>query len=229
MKRDQLSSTKPVEKEFYQLSAKGYTIATCFTDRLDMIVSTFIWAVNRDEESIKVITELNTKYWEDYIYFSNAFDSLVEIMEVEKDDYLWDFYMRFITWWENWQYFTPIHISDLMWQLGWEVEPWKSVYDMCCGSGRMLLWAMKVNRDRYFVGQDLDRRCCLMCVINLFLNGLDGEVYRWNSLALKREEWRRFNFRFWMPYICKIGEDELTNKKEEVIDESLIPQEVTLF
>jgi hypothetical protein len=62
MKRDQLSSTKPVEKEFYQLSAKGYTIATCFTDRLDMIVSTFIWAVNRDEESIKVITELNTKY-----------------------------------------------------------------------------------------------------------------------------------------------------------------------
>ncbi len=43
----------------------------------------------------------------------------------------------------------------------------RTVNDPCCGSGRMLLSAAKIQPSWQFVGQDVDLRCVRMTAINL--------------------------------------------------------------
>jgi hypothetical protein len=43
--------------------------------------------------------------------------------------------------------------------------------------------AAKINRNAYFYGADIDRNCCMMCLINMCLNGMLGEVAWMNSLS----------------------------------------------
>lgn len=61
----------------------------------------------------------------------------------------------------------------------------KTIADPCCGSGRTLLAAAKENRNRYFVGQDVDHRCAKITAINLALWNLYGKVIWGNSLTLE--------------------------------------------
>ena len=61
------------------------------------------------------------------------------------------------------------------------------VLDPCCGSGRNLLAAAKVNPRAEFYGQDLDLRCVQMTAINLALRNLYGYVIHGDSLTC--EQW----------------------------------------
>ena len=116
---------------------------------------------------------------------ASMFGELVSLMEDSQADILGDLYMGAITFGEHGQYFTPEVLADTMARIVGDGAG-KTVSDPCCGSGRMLLSAAKINPNRLFVGQDLDARCVKMTAINLALNGLRGRVVWGNSLTLEQ-------------------------------------------
>ncbi len=114
---------------------------------------------------------------------------VVELMEETREDILGDIFQGAITRGQGGQYFTPQPICDLMAQLaGHDSEgDDKTVCDPACGSGRMLLAAAKVDRNRRFVGVDIDHRCVRICALNLALWNLYGQVIWGNSLKDERK------------------------------------------
>jgi hypothetical protein len=130
---------------------------------------------------------------------------LVTLMEETREDILGDIFQGAITRGQNGQFFTPDSICTLMAKLaatddareGAEIQEGseetreaessatKTVADPCCGSGRLLLAAARENRNRYFVGQDIDHRCVKITAINLALWNLYGKVIWGNSLTLE--------------------------------------------
>jgi len=120
---------------------------------------------------------------------ARMFAELVEAMERSDADILGDLYQGSITYGENGQYFTPQAISCLMAELSVDPaarpSPGKPVYinDPCCGTGRMLLEASKINPQAELVGQDVDARCARITAINLGLRGRYGWVVCGNSLS----------------------------------------------
>lgn len=127
--------------------------------------------------------------------FSQAFSSL--IMQMDRKplvDPFGDYFEEYLSNAQNGQFFTPQNICDLMTSIthspragkdtGREHD--KRVYDPACGSGRLLLSSAKLNRTRSFVGADISYTCCLMTLVNLCLNSLNGEVLHMNSLSADR-------------------------------------------
>lgn len=124
--------------------------------------------------------------------FAEMFAEMVLLMDDSGTgfvDVLGEFFTMHITRGQNGQFFTPQHITDLMAQLTGNTqakEVDKTVLDPACGSGRTLLSFAKFNgKDNYFFGADVDLLCAKMCVINLCLNGLRGEVAHMNSLSME--------------------------------------------
>jgi hypothetical protein len=118
-----------------------------------------------------------------------VFGQIVIIMDETRSDVLGDIFQGAITRGQNQQFFTPDPICDLMARLTDSAESregasagsadaaeMKTICDPCCGSGRLLLAAARVNRNRYFVGQDIDHRCAKITAINLALWNLYGKV-----------------------------------------------------
>jgi type I restriction enzyme M protein len=93
-----------------------------------------------------------------------------------------------------------------------------STLDCACGSGRMLLAAArKYGKNKiYAVGMDLDIRCVMITILNLFLNGISGEVHHANALSDTIYSSRRFGRRFGLPYLEKYTPKE---KDVEVLKE----------
>jgi len=100
------------------------------------------------------------------------------------------------------QFFTPDTVCNLMAQLtcGPEAcepeacepeacEPEITINDCACGSGRNLIAHSRLhpkNRfNAFYVGQDLDRRCVNMSVLNLFMYGMRGIIIHMDTLAMK--------------------------------------------
>lgn len=88
------------------------------------------------------------------------------------------------------QFFTPKSLCDLMASLTYvpSTEP-RSISDPSCGSGRNLIAYDRMdpmNRMRNtYVGQDLDRRCVMMCTINLVMYGMRGYVIHMNTISME--------------------------------------------
>ena len=91
------------------------------------------------------------------------------------------------------QFFTPIHVCDLMSKLAGPSKGKKdeSICDPCCGSGRLLLAGHAENPEAVVHATDLDRTCVLMTAVNLLLHGCRGTVVWGNSLVPDdvRETW----------------------------------------
>lgn len=84
----------------------------------------------------------------------------------------------------NGQFFTPIHVVDLMAAItSIDKKPGEILSDPCCGSGRMLLAGHATNPEIIVHGNDLDRTCCLMTVCNLLIHGCRGRVTWGNALV----------------------------------------------
>ena len=100
------------------------------------------------------------------------------------------------------QFFTPVHLCNLMAQFTTD-EPKEgehlTVNDPSCGSSRNLIAHCRKhpnNRFKYFyIGQDLDKRCCLMSVLNFVMFGMSGVIIHMNCLSLEIYG----GWRIWMP------------------------------
>ena len=112
-------------------------------------------------------------------------------------DLLGEVYMDYLsgTMKKHWtgQYFTPMHICDMMAKI---TDPGEKVgervMDCACGSGRMLLASHVLHPGNYCCAQDIDRICCLMTVCNFIIHGVNGEVVCGDSLDPTdyRDGWR---------------------------------------
>ena len=65
---------------------------------------------------------------------------------------------------------------------GEEKQTGKLISDCACGSGRTLLAHHVRNLGNYYVAEDIDKTCAMMCVCNFLLHGVVGEVVWHNSL-----------------------------------------------
>lgn len=120
---------------------------------------------------------------------------LIDVLKVLGDsmedycDGLGDFFMEFLSFGKNGQFFTPQPICDMMAQMVYSDRDFPtdhipSVCDCACGSGRTLLAAAKINRNQLFYGSDVDITCVKMTVINMAYNSLKGEIHWMNTLSM---------------------------------------------
>ena len=142
------------------------------------------------------------------------------------NDVLGDVFMEHISHGHHGQFFTPIHISDLMAVAsGCEaLRRGQSVYDPCCGSGRMLLSAVKastksdISNRPFCYGSDIDLNCVKMAAVNLLMNTIPGEVAWMDALTL--EHWRSYKVELvsvcgvWLPLlsVCGAGDTSLITR-----------------
>ncbi len=173
-------------KTLFEKAAYGSHYAKAFDDFLTMCICCFsinpeTKMSNYEEEYLSIIKPYianNTLK-----FFPELLASMIIYMEENKDNLQWndllgDFFQQEITHGRNGQFFTPFHVTDFMAQTvkGKETKS-LNVLDPACGSGRMLLaFGKQSSIPHNYFGVDIDPLCTKMTAINLFLNGLKGEV-----------------------------------------------------
>lgn len=169
--------------------------AKVFDDFLQIIVCCL--SMGRKEELYFKTIKPYAK--EDLELFSQAFASLA--MQMDRKplvDPFGDYFEEFLSNSSNGQFFTPLPICELMSQLvtapkvgDKPKEGDRRILDPACGSGRLILSAARRDRNQFFVGIDISYTCCLMTIINMCLNSLNGEVIHKNALS-GESAWRRW-------------------------------------
>lgn len=166
----------------------GYSPFTVFNDWLDLM----LYALQRDDEHyLEIVRRYKNdqkKYEREIDLFTKAFALLTDEMIKTNDDVLGQVYM-------NWnqstklrgQFFTPKHVASMMAKM---LNPKGRILDPCCGSGVMLIEAIKTMTNEtldnsVFVGQDIDLTCVKMCALNLLFFNVNGYVVWGDSLAME--------------------------------------------
>ena len=166
----------------------GYNSYDILNDWLDLM----LYALQRDDPHY---LEIVRKYKNDrpigereIDYFCKAFALLQLEMQKTNDDILGQVYME----WNmsnkyRGQFFTPKHVASMMATM---LNPKGRVLDPCCGSGVMLVEAIKVIDNvtidgSSFYGQDIDITCVKMCALNLLFFNVNGYVIWGDSLLLE--------------------------------------------
>jgi type I restriction-modification system DNA methylase subunit len=194
---EKIISGKDFEKLFDKLSY-GLSEWSVFNDFLDMCIYAF--SLGKYEEQYLEIVKRYPK--EKVNQLAELLSLLVFAMTGEinstetsennfasgTQDILGELYEQRFSSSKSGQFFTPQPIADFMAMAicgdSKEFEH-KTVCDPACGSGRMLLAAKKINPFNHFYGADLDETCCKMAAINLFLNGVKGEIAHMNSISME--------------------------------------------
>jgi type I restriction-modification system DNA methylase subunit len=130
-------------------------------------------------------------------------------------DVLGDMFMELVSHGRNGQFFTPQPICQLMVELtvkcniDGKEEP--LINEPAAGSGRFILEVGKINRNAKFFAQDNDVTCCKMCVLNMLVNSLRGEVAWMNTLTVQHySSWfvdRTLVDGKWLPYFVKLPQN----------------------
>lgn len=161
-----------------------YGLQSVFDDFLEMVICSLSLGAKEDRYH-EIVRNCEKP---DAYLMAEAFGALVMEMDNKGEglkDGFGDFYMEYLSHGHNGQFFTPEPICDMMARILNPAGFGERVADCCCGSGRMLMAAAKVSRNSLFFGADIDRTCAMMCVINLCLNGLLGEVC-WMDTLMNR-------------------------------------------
>lgn len=200
------------------------SVATVFSDFLEMSVCALSFGA-KEERYLEIVRCYDKQ---DAYKLSEAFAAMVIEMDNNGQglhDMLGDFFMEHISHGHNGQFFTPEPICQLMANVQGEIADGTKIYDCACGSARTLLAAAKINRRALFFGADVDRNCCFMSLINLCLNGLEGEIACMNSLTNEfYSAWRvKIHPINLVPYIYEITADECYQllKPRSLPDESM--------
>jgi len=155
---------------------------------------------------------------------AEMFATLVATMEQTRLDILGDLFQGGITYGESGQFLTPEPVCEAMARMVLPDEPTdldgrRTVNDPCCGSGRMLLSAAKLQPNWQFVGQDVDLRCVRMTAINLALRNHYGHVVWGNSLSNTVDLiYETGRVQVWGNAIRKVGRVPLPNREPETVD-----------
>ena len=214
--------------QYIQQIGYKYVLHQVFEDFLEIVVCALSLGKKED-----CYLEIIRKYEKPDAYLmAEAFGALVIEMDNNGEglkDGFGDFYMEYLSHGHNGQFFTPEPVCELMSQMLNPAGMGERVADCCCGSGRMLLAAAKISRGPLFFGADIDRTCAMMCLVNLCLNGLLGEVCWMDTLTNRfYAGWRiELHPEHRVPYIREITESEsyvvlrLPEKKEEIISKQV--------
>lgn len=167
---------------------RGYSSFTIFNDWLDLM----LYALQRDDTPyLEIVRKYKNNQPQDkreIDYFSEAFALLMLEMQKTNDDILGQVYMQ----WNQsnkyrGQFFTPKHVASMMAQY---LTPHGRILDPCCGSGIMLVEAIKTMNNEtldnsLFCGQDIDLTCVKMCALNLLFFNVNGYVVWGDSLLME--------------------------------------------
>lgn len=215
--------------------ARKHGVSHVFSDFLEMTVCALSLG-QMEDHYFEVIKRYNK---DELQVFSSALAAVIIDMENDGEglkDCFGDFFMEHISYGKAGQFFTPEHICEMMALITCgEIRDGERIADPCCGSGRTLMAAAKLNRNARFYGADIDRTCAMMCLINMCLNGMFGEVACMNTLT------NQF-FSGWQvnphpitgaPYIVPITEDQsylaLRLPKQEKEQPKIKHQELPVF
>lgn len=115
---------------------------------------------------------------------------------------------------------------------GNRLKPKLSVCDSCCGSGRMLLPAVKKCAEEndggrlFCYGSDIDLICVKMIVVNMMMNSVHGEVAWMNTLTM--QHWRSYHIDLlliagvWLPIlkITEAGDTSFIRELENAMEDN---------
>lgn len=208
---------------YLEILGRKHGLAKVFDDWLQIMVCSL--SMGRKEELyFKTIKPYDR---DELDLFAKAFASVIKQMtKNELLDPFGDFFQEHISKGYNSQYFTPEPICDLMVSMTLDAMTEKKVNDPTCGSGRLLLAAARQNRKLYFVGQDISYTCCMMTLVNMCLNSMNGEVQHIDTLNLKMyTHWAVVvDSKTHIPTIVELEPDRLNTQPTE---EDLTPEPVT--
>lgn len=215
-KYDTPSKLRPLEKLITDFSyTNGYDPINVFDDFLTYIIHGFSPGAS-PLQGWKYKKQQN-------IVFMKMVIEWTQLMKHEiKEDTDWfdpfgDLYMALVsqgTQKGQGQFFTPVHICDLMVMCteGEEKKTGQRINDPTCGSGRLLLAYHVRHLGNYLIGEDINRTCCLMTVCNMLIHGCVGEVIWHDSLNPKNfmGGWKVNPILTWtgIPTIKKMSIDE---------------------
>jgi type I restriction-modification system DNA methylase subunit len=186
-------------KQLQQITNRHH-IHNVFDDFLQMTVSAY--CIGKDEENYKQSAK---RYNEEEIKkFGDCLGALILDYQNESNatsnwnDVIGTIFEELqLTNSNTGQFFTPKSLCDLMAKITESDIKEGTVNDPSCGSARNLVAHARLepnNRFNFFyVGQDLDLRCCLMSVINLVMYGMKGIIIHSNTLTMEiYKGWRVF-------------------------------------
>lgn len=220
-----------ISKEFQQLFeslSHNRDRSSVFTDFMDYCLYILSAGMIREE-----YIALEKKYEEkDLTVFRRLLDIVAEQSE-GFTDVLGEVFMQFVSHGHNGQFFTPTHVSDLMATISncEELQSDQTVCDPACGSGRMLLSAVKCctqkdnNIRPHCYGADIDLLCVKMSVINMVLNSIPGEIAWMNTITM--EHWRSYHIELmlicgiWFPSlkVTEAGETNFVESLKKTMEE----------
>jgi type I restriction enzyme M protein len=172
--------------------SQKHNIVQLFDDFMEMCIC--VLAVGMMEEQYE---KISSKYLPEEVgKMAHAFGYLLnEYTEITEKgvwgDVLGDFFMqtnsgRAAS--KNGQFFTPIHICTMMAKMINDVSM-GAINDPSCGSGRNLIAHAHAHfhtpgeKERLYIGMDLDKRCVNMTALNMAIYGMNGLVVHMDSIA----------------------------------------------
>lgn len=170
---------------------RGQDFGNLFDDFLDFMLSFFCANPSERQQQLFSEAKKNVELW-------NAYARAIQAYDIAAEDYhdpLGDTFMSRISHGSNGQFFTPDSLCDLLARVT-DGGTTGDIYDPACGSGRTLLAALKLAREKgnepSVVAGDIAYKCARMTLANLLHNTAHGEVMQGDSLRLDIE-----NFTFY--------------------------------
>lgn len=191
---------KELEKAIWKMDlGRGHNFSSLFEDFIDAALLPLCNNPNERQIDLWKRIQSDEKYAEAF----NEAMSRYGDAACDYHDPLGEMFMMNISNGQNGQFFTPDHICELLSMLTVPKEN-DSVCDPTCGSGRILLSALKnmisEGREPWLYGNDLSYTCARMTLLNLLMNRARGEVSCGDALKYDLENYTFFKIdRVFMP------------------------------
>lgn len=191
---------KELEKAILKMDlGRGQNFSSLFEDFLDLALCPLCNNPNERQIELWKRTQEDEKYAEAFIEAMERYGEAA----CDYHDPLGEMFMMNISNGQNGQFFTPDCICDLLSMLTVPKDG-DSVCDPTCGSGRILLAALRnmtqEGREPWLYGNDLSYTCARMTLLNLLVNRARGEVSCGDALKYDLENYTFFKIdRCFMP------------------------------